>query len=195
MKNLLLTCSLIGFFALSNVVSSNVFGQEVPFRIGIKVGYPQVAGLNLEYVTPLLNKRLAADVDLSYLPLNANATTVTFTNYGLFANYYFSHEGKGFYGGLGYSRMGFDVKKDVSFSDGTTQKGTANLGINSLNAKIGGKYGRSFYFRWELGWSLALSTPVYEVIATHNGVTKNESFKSPIKGNGPIADLGFGFAF
>jgi hypothetical protein len=195
MKNLILTFSLICFFTLANVVNSDVLGQELPLRIGIKVGYPQVAGLNLEYVTPLLNKRLAADLDLSYIPLSRNTTTVTYTNFALFANYYFSHEGRGLYGGLGFSRMGFDVTKDVTFSGGTTQKGKANLGINSLNLKIGGKHGKSFYFRWELGWSLGLSSPAFEVVATNNGVTKNESFTSPIKGSGPIADIGFGFAF
>jgi len=195
MKNLILTFSLICFITLANVVNSNVFGQELPLRIGIKVGYPQVVGLNLEYVTPLLNKRLAADLDLSYLPLTRNATTLTYTNFALFANYYFFHEGRGFYGGLGFSRMGFDVTKDVTFSDGTTQKGKANLGINSLNLKIGGKYGKLFYFRWELGWSLGLSSPAFEVVATNNGVTKNERFTSPIKGSGPIADIGFGFSF
>ena len=68
MKNLILTFSLICFITLANVVNSNLFGQELPLRIGLKVGYPQVAGLNLEYVTPLLNKRLAADLDLSYIP-------------------------------------------------------------------------------------------------------------------------------
>jgi len=195
MKNLCLTFSLIAFFALANVANSNVFGQEDPFRIGIKIGFPQVAGLNLEYVTPLLNKRLAADVDLSYIPLNKNGSSVTYSDYAFFANYYFSKEGRGFYGGLGYGRLGFDATKDVYFSDGTTQKGTANLAINSLNLKIGGKYGSSFYFRWELGYCVALSTPVFEVVATHNGVTKNESFNSPIKGSVPIADVGFGVAF
>jgi len=195
MKNLLLPFSLIAFFALANVVDSNVYGQEDPFRIGIKVGFPQVAGLNLEYVTPLLNKRLAADVDLSYIPLNPNGGKVTYSDYALFANYYFSHEGRGFYGGLGFSRMGFDATKDVTFSDGTTQQGKANLAINSLNLKIGGKYGKSFYFRWELGYSLAFSSPVFEVVATKNGETKTQSFNSPIKGSVPIADIGFGVAF
>ena len=195
MKNLYLTFSLIALFALTNVVDSNVFGQDDPFRIGIKIGFPQIAGLNLEYVTPLMNKRLAADVDFSYIPLSPNGGTVTYTDYALFANYYFSHEGRGFYGGLGYSRMGFDATKDVTFSDGTTQKGKANLGINSINLKIGGKYGKSFYFRWELGYGFALSSPVFEVVATHNGVTKTQSFNSPIKGSVPIADIGFGVAF
>ena len=196
MRNLLLTFSLIGIMLLMHAVNSNVSGQEQPIRIGLKIGYPQVVGLNLEYVTPLMNKRLAADLDFTYLPLSTNSATITYTNFGLFADYYFFKEGRGFYGGFGYSRMGFDVTKNVTFtSDNTTQKGTANIGLNSLNLKIGGKYGGLFFFRWELGWSLAMNNPVFEVTAVNNGVTQNQSFSSPIKGGGPIANIGFGFAF
>jgi len=195
MKNLRLTFGLIVFLVLVTVVHSNVIGQEDPFRIGVKIGFPQVAGLNLEYVTPLMNKRLAADVDFSYIPLSPNQATIKYTNYAFYLNYYFSHEGHGFYGGLGYSRISLDVTKDVTFSDGTTQPGTANIGINALNLKIGGKYGKLFYFRWELGGSLALNKPVFEVVATKNDVTNTKSFNSPFKGNGPLADIGFGFSF
>jgi hypothetical protein len=49
----------------------------------LKLGYPQVAGLNLEYVTPLLSKRLTADIDLSYLPLNSPVFEVTAINNGV----------------------------------------------------------------------------------------------------------------
>ena len=195
MRNLLLTFCLIGILLLMHAVNSNVSGQEQPVRIGLKIGYPQVAGLNLEYVTPLMNKRLAADMDFSYIPLSPGTATVKFTNFGLFADYYFFKEGRGFYGGFGYSHMGFNVTKNVVFNSGATQQGTANLGINSLNLKIGGKYGGLFYFRWELGWSLALNSPAFEVTAVNNGVTQTQSFTSPISGGGPIANIGFGFAF
>jgi hypothetical protein len=187
MKNLFLTFSLICFLVLANGVFSNVSGQEDPYRVGIKIGYPQLAGLNFEYVTPLLNKRLAADLDFSYIPLKPSQTTLTFTDFGLFADYYFSHEGRGLYGGFGYSRMGFNATKTLS--DGS--KGTASPVLNSLGLKIGGKHGKSFYFRWELGYSLALSSPVFEAVSG----TSRESFSSPITGSGPIANIGFGFAF
>jgi hypothetical protein len=187
MKNLLLTFCLIGFLVLTNAVNSNVSGQEDPFRIGLKIGYPQLAGLNFEYVTPLMNKRLAADIDFSYIPLKPSNTTLTFTNMGLFADYYFTKEGRGLYGGLGFSRMGFDATKTLS----DESKGKANISLNSLGLKIGGKHGKSFYFRWELGYSLALSSPVFEVVSP----TTHESFSSPITGSGPIANIGFGFAF
>ena len=196
MRNLFLKFSLIGILLLILAMNSNVSGQERPVSIGLKIGYPQVVGLNLEYVTPLMSKRLAADIDFSYLPLSSNSATVTYSNFGFFADYYFFKEGRGFYCGFGYSRMGLDVTKNVTFtSDGTTQKGAANIGINSLNLKVGGKYGKLFFFRWELGWSLAMNNPVFEVTAVKNGVTQNESFNSPIKGGGPIANIGFGFAF
>ena len=195
MKNLRMTFGLICFLVLVNALNLNVYGQERPFRIGVKVGFPEVAGLNLEYVTPLLNKRLAADVDFSYIQLSPNQATIKYTYYDFFLNYYFSHDGHGFYGGLGYSRIGLDVTKDVTFSDGTTAPGTSNIGINALNLKFGGKYGKLVYFRWDLGGSLALNTPNFEVVATKNGVTNTKSYNSPFKGNGPIADIGFGFSF
>jgi hypothetical protein len=187
MKNILLFSSLICFLVLANVVNSNVKGQEDPYRIGLKIGLPQVVGLNLEYVTPLMNKRLAADLDFSYIPIKTSETTVDFSNIGLFADYYFSKEGRGLYGGFGYNMMGFNATKTLS--DGS--KGTANITLNSLGLKIGGKHGKKFYFRWELGYSLALSTPVFEVVSS----TKTETFKSPITGSSPIANIGFGFAF
>jgi len=195
MKNLRLAFSLIVFLVLVNVVNSNAFAQENPFRIGVKVGFPQVAGLNIEYVTPLLNKRLALDGDYSYIPLNPSDATIKYTYYALYANYYFNHEGHGFYGGFGYSHIGLKVTKDVTFSDGTTQSGNADIGINALNLKIGGKYGKMLYFRWELGGSLGLNSPAFEVVATKNGVTNTKSFSSPFKGSGPLADIGFGFSF
>jgi hypothetical protein len=187
MKKILLLFSFIGFLVLGNVVNSNVSGQEDPFRIGLKIGYPQLAGLNFEYVTPLLNKRLAGDIDFSYIPLKPSNATLTFTNMGLFADYYFTKEGRGLYGGLGYSRMGFNASKILS--DGSN--GKANIALNSIGLKIGGKHGKSFYFRWELGYTLALSSPVFEV----GSATKNEKFDSPITGSGPIANIGFGVAF
>ena len=195
MKNLRLNFVFICFLVLVTAVNSKVFGQENPFRIGVKVGFPQVAGLNLEYVTPLLNKRLGVDVDYSYIPLSPNQATIKYTDFALFLNYYFNHEGHGFYGGIGYSHIGLKVTKDVNFADGSTQSGNADIGINALNIKIGGKYGKLLYFRWELGGSLALNTPVFAVVATSNGVTNTKSFNSPFKGNGPIADIGFGFSF
>ena len=187
MKNLLLSSSLICFLLLANGVNSNVSGQEDPYRVGLKFGLPQVAGLNLEYVTPLLNKRLSADVDLSYFSLKPSQTTVDFSNIGLFADYYFTKEGRGLYGGFGYNMLGFKATKTLS--DGSA--GKANITLNSLGLKIGGKHGKKFYFRWELGYSLALSTPVFEVVSS----TKTETFNSPITGSYPIVDIGFGFAF
>jgi hypothetical protein len=155
-----------------------------------------VAGLNLEYVTPLLNKRLAADLDLSYIPLSGSSTKIDFSNYALCADYYFSKEGRGLYGGLGYGITGLNVTKDVTFDSGNTKPGKANITVNSLDLKIGGKHGNKFYFRWELGWALPLNSPVFEVTATdNNGVTKTDTFSYPFKNGSPIADIGFGVAF
>ena len=40
-------------------ISTFAFSQEKPFRVGLKFGIPNIAGLNLEYVTPALDEKLA----------------------------------------------------------------------------------------------------------------------------------------
>jgi hypothetical protein len=48
-KVLLSTILSIAIFAMS----MNASAQERPYRIGLKLGIPQIVGLNLEYVTPI----------------------------------------------------------------------------------------------------------------------------------------------
>jgi hypothetical protein len=192
-----LIASLVAIFCVSNVL-----GQERPMRIGVKLGVPQLAGFNLEYVTPLLNKRLAADADITYIPISAGDATVTFLNLGIYANYYFFNEGRGLYGGLGFDRLSLSAEQSVSVTAGTeviSATGKGDLGINMFAFKLGGKHGGLFYFRWELGYALGIGSSDLEVSATatsSTGVTasQNEKVDVPYTG-GPIANIGFGFAF
>ena len=174
MRKLLLSIVAI---ASIGVISQSVYGQEKPFRVGLKFGSPQIAGLNLEYVTPLLGKKLSADVDLSYFSFDVRDIKVGYTYFGAGSNYYFFKEGRGLYGGLGYGLMLFSLSNGVSIA-------TANLSL--LNMKIGGKHGGLFYFRWDLGYGVALGDLVLKF--------EGEEYKAPAKG-GFIGDIGFGFAF
>lgn len=189
---------LTTIFALAILFSAvAAFGQERPFRIGLKFGYPQLAGLNLEYVTPALNERLSADVDLSYFGLTSGDASVSYTFLYFGANYYFFNEGEGLYGGLGYGRQAFGA--DVTITDnansGLTAQGEASIGLNSLYLKIGGKHGGLFYFKWNVGYGIALTDGKLEASATFNGVKQVEEVDLPISGGGPMVDLGFGFSF
>jgi hypothetical protein len=114
-----------------------------PLRIGLKVGVPSILSLNVEYVTPLLNNRVAVAID--YLPFRANIgdADLKLNNFEIGSNVYVKNTGKGLYGGISY--YSFNVKAenitDVDFDDGTTGAGNAEIKFNTLNLKLGAKLG------------------------------------------------------
>ena len=186
-------------FAIS-FVSFAAQAQEKPVRVGLKFGIPNIAGLNAEYVTPLLNKRLAASVDFSYFSISAGDSKVALSYFELGGNYYFLKEGKGLYGNLSYGRIGTSIDfQNVSSETGSNQGGSASasLGINLFNLKLGGKFGNTFYFRPEVGYALASVADTIDVTVTFpDGTTENQSQSVPgIVGGGLVLNLGFGFAF
>lgn len=180
---------------LTALFLTTTLAQERPFRIGLKFGYPHLAGFNVEYVTPLLNKKLSGDVDLTYFGLSSGNASVGFMNLAIGANYYFLNEGRGLYGGVAFGRTSFSASEDLT-SNGLTAAADATVGVNKLNLKIGGKHGGLFYFRWELGYSVAFNNPKLVVSADFpDGSHQEESIDFPISGAGAIADIGFGFSF
>lgn len=175
---------------------TTAFSQERPVRIGLKFGYPQLAGLNLEYVTPVLSNKLSADADISYFSLKVDESNASYTYFSLGANYYFMNEGRGLYGGLGFSRQAFGA--DLTVTDPQTlQTATAkaSFAFNNMYLKIGGKHGGLFYFRWNLGYAIALNDGQLEAEATFQGRTEKRIESTPISGGGIITDVGFGFSF
>jgi hypothetical protein len=143
----------------------------------------------------MMSKKLSADLDLSYFSLSSGAATVSYMNFAIGANYYFMREGKGLYGGIAFGRSSFSASENVSDESGTaTAKGT--LGLNTLNLKIGGKHGGLFYFRWELGYRIALNSATLTETATYpDGTGYTNSISLPVSGGGILADIGFGFSF
>jgi len=198
MKKLFTVLGLVGIYAMTNL--SNVSAQDKPFRIGLKIGYPQLVGLNLEYVTPLLNKKLSADLDFSYFSFNTDPAPVKYTNFAIGADYYLIGEGRGIYLGLAYGRSSFSASEDVISTDpgtlGQVSTAKASVGINTFNLKIGGKHGGLFYFRWELGYRVGpKNLDLVETATFPGGYTQTNTQSLPISGSGPIADIGFGLAF
>jgi len=195
MKKLFTILGLVGLFLMANMTSS--MAQDRPFRIGLKVGVPQIAGLNLEYVTPMMNKKLSADLDLSYFSFSSGSATVSYMNFAIGADYYFMREGKGLYGGIAFGRSSFSASEDViEDNNGGTATAKGTLGLNTLNLKIGGKHGGLFYFRWELGYRIALNSATLTETATYpDGTGYTNSVSLPVSGGGILADIGFGFAF
>ncbi|OEY72212.1 hypothetical protein [Salegentibacter salarius] len=80
-----------------------------PFRVGAKLGFPNIIGGNIEYVTPLFNDKLAVNLDYSMIKSDwlgfdeeaeaeNNELDLTYIEGGL--NYYFFKPGRGLYGGV-----------------------------------------------------------------------------------------------
>ena len=188
MKNITVTILCILFLQLS------VSAQENPFRIGVKFGVPNVAGLSLEYVTPLLDNKLAAALDYSSISIKADGNEVSFSYLEAGGNYYFIKEGKGLYGNLSFGRIGFKG----SYEDPTFGSGEGNININLINLKLGAKFGNGFYFRPEIGFGILAGNSELEVKytdpSTNTTLTEKEEIPGFLSGGG-VFNVGFGISF
>lgn len=198
MKTILkITCIVMTVF-----MSCVVAAQEHPFRIGVKIGYPNIVGGNIEYVTPLFKKRLAPSIEYSSVnadeALDPDKAKFTYFQAGL--NYYFFKEGKGLYGSLSYGILNAKLTiNDIESESDPDKTGSANATIsnNSLNIKIGTKWGRGVYFRPEIGYSF---TPIDKEVLVEvkfpdgSTETQNETLPS-ILTQGLLFNMGFGMSF
>ena len=188
--------------AMTVFMSCIVVGQEKPFRVGVKIGYPNILGGNIEYVTPFLKKRLAPTVEYSSINadklLDPDKAKFNYFQAGL--NYYFLKEGKGLYGNLSYGIL--DAKltiNDIGADSDPNKTGSANLAIsnNSVNVKIGAKWGKGFYFRPEVGYSFThLDKTVVVNVNFPDGSTETQNETLPsILTQGILFNIGFGMSF
>ncbi len=185
----------ISAFLLSILLFTTVLNaQDKPIRIGVKLGVPNIVGLNFEYVTPLLGAKLAPTIDLSSFSIKAGDVEIKFSYFEIGSNYYFLREGKGLYGHFSYGRLGFKG----TYSDPTLGEGEGKLGINTLNFKIGAKWGGLFYFRPEIGYAALIGDQIVKVeyFDPINQTTVTEEEDVPgFLGGGIVFNIGFGFSF
>jgi len=196
---------IISFFIiLSNICSAQSTDDNDPidvnrFRIGIKLGLPDGIGLGLEYVTPLLDNRIAPYVD--YGIIKVSDVDVNYFEIG--SNIYFNSKARGGYVSLGYGNLNSEVSNlDGETDDGIEYtNGMAKEQITSFNLKLGGKWGRKLYFRLEGGY--AFGQLPHEILITGDVDGQQESILLSIdevfeyvsdKGY-PIFNLGFGYSF
>lgn len=225
MKNLLLATFII--------CSTLVYAQEVEqeaqedieivdslqlnslkrIAIGVKFGVPNIAGLSIEGVTPLLGNRVAPFFDYSSFDVNPDEVEVglSYTEFG--ANIYFGNKGKGVYAGIGLGSLSTDLvftNIELSDNNGNSGSGRATISqdISTTNIKLGIKTGGRFYFRLELGYGIGDIPETIDVRGdfsyTENGQTitgsgtNTEEFPT-IPGVGTsgvlIGNFGFGIAF
>lgn len=178
-----------------------------PLRIGAKMGFPNLIGGNIEYVTPFLNKKLAGNVDYSNLNSDwfiANnsedglSENVKFSYLEGGVNYYLFKPGKGLYAGMAYNSISFEGS--VKYEDGSTDYIDENH--NSFAVKLGAKLGGLFYFRPVIGYSFSSLPTSYQVVSVNSSGEK-ETFREELETegipnfllNGFLANIGFGFAF
>ncbi len=170
-----------------------------PLRVGIKDGIPNIISINVEYVTELLGGRVAPTIDYNPFKFNLSDLEIKFSNIEFGANVYANDTGKGFYGGLSYASFNADVyNPEAEFDDGSFGPGNAKVEFNSINAKIGVKLGRTFYFRLELGYGFG-SLPNEFITISQDGNSKQIEAIEDIRFLGssglPLFNFGIGFGF
>tara|TARA_R110001583_G_scaffold77623_4_gene211238 strand:+ start:28243 stop:28833 length:591 start_codon:yes stop_codon:yes gene_type:complete len=189
-------------YLLMLLVASNIYAQEKPFRIGLKLGFPNVIGGNIEYVTPLLGKKLAASIEYSSINadkfIEPDKAKLTYLQIGL--NYYFFKEGKGLYGNLSYGILDAELTlSEIESDEDFNQIGTANASLSnkSMNIKIGAKLGNGFYFRPEIGYSFTSLNDYVDVVARFpDGSSEQQREEIPSElTQGLLFNIGFGVAF
>lgn len=174
-----------------------------PFRIGVKVGFPNAIGGHLEYVTPLLKKRLAPSIEYSTLKLDnyldpGDSGKFTYFEAGL--NYYFFRPGRGLYGHLGYGKLDTDLMmSDYNSKGDGTAPGTGSVAISnsSLNFRLGAKMGGLFYFRPEIGYQFSGLPENIDVDVQYPDGSR-ETITEEVPGllsSGFQLNIGFGLAF
>lgn len=184
---------------------TNMFSQEdsteiksiKPLRIGVKVGVPNIITAHAEYVTPLLNNRVAISLDYMSLSKTIDDTSIDYNNFEIGTNFYFNKEGKGLYAGISYfSFDGEGTFTEVEFDPDTYEDGKGAIAFNTINLKLGTKLGRTFYFRIEVGYGFG-DIPEDIIVTSTDGskTTIEEIPEIPGITNSGILNFNFGIGF
>jgi len=196
--SLLLLTIFSSISLLAQEDSTNVKSIK-PLRLGVKIGVPNIATINAEYVTPLLNNRVALAVDYMSLNKTIDETDISYNNFEIGTNIYVGSKGKGLYFGVSY--FSFDAEAtftDTEFDSSTFEDGIGSIKFNTTNVKLGIKAGRVFYFRIEVGYGFG-DIPEDIVVTTKDGsrTTTEDIPEIPgITSSGiPNFNFGIGFSF
>ncbi|APG59318.1 hypothetical protein [Christiangramia salexigens] len=203
MKNL-----FVAFIVL--ITGFSVNSQELPKRIGVKTGFPNGMGVNFEYVTNLLEGKLAPNAEFSVIPvkhwmaksLSDRDGTIYYYQAGM--NYYILEPGKGFYGNLSYGYLkgdgvAYNVRAENRNALGQYPVGTGYFkeSNHSINLKAGNKIGNKYYFRPEVGYAFNNLPKEYAVDVRFQDETSEVQYES-IPGvftKGILFNIGAGIAF
>ena len=208
MKKIVFSSVLLFFFLSTSysqeeiVTTSN--DHNIPrFRIGIKIGAPNIVGGNIEYLTPLFGNRIAPYIDFSTFNLDIDQAELSFNYLEVGSIIYFNAKGKGLYTSLSYGSFNSDVlAQDAITFEGETFTGTAegDISIQTFNVKLGAKLGRKLYFRTEIGYGIGNIPSEVLVVGNVNGITGEGVIEIPnipgITDTGLLlANIGIGYSF
>ncbi len=206
MKRMICIMLMVG--SLTAICQNNTTDVR-PYRLGLKIGAPNAASLEFEYVTPALHNSLALFANYTGANFKVDQVNTSSNIFEIGSNIYFgeNREGKGLYGTLSYQNITSNLSiENYEAEDGTIYEGDAKTKVsyNGLNVKIGAKLGRNFFFRTELGYSFGEIPKEIFVEGNFEGepISETASIESEIDDlpfifqNGlPIFNIGFGFAF
>ncbi len=207
MKKILIFYMLL----FTSIIYSQEFKQQEikeidvnPFRLGIKAGIFNGIGLSVEYVTPLLNNRIAPYADFGYMPVS----TFESTYFEIGSNIYFGNKGKGGYVSLGYGNLDAEMSDlELETDDGETlTDGVAKEKISSFNVKLGIKTKGKLYFRAEAGYAFGSFPTEVLITGDVNGHQETVLYSiddllkelgiGSLSGNGYVLfNLGIGYSF
>lgn len=186
------------FFAFANIVAQEQKPKK-PLRIGAKIGVPNIATVNVEYLTPLLGNRVSIFADYMSFSKTIDETDINYNNFEIGTNIYFNKKGKGFYASLSYfSFDGDGTFTDVEFNDGSIGDGNGALKFNTFNVKLGSKIGNTFYIRSEIGYGFGDIPQEILVTSTSTSQTAIEEFPEipGLSESGLLVfNFGIGFGF
>lgn len=171
-----------------------------PFRIGAKIGTPNLLGVGAEYA---IMDHIAPNFDFSYIPLSLDDNTdLSFTFIGGGANYYLDKNNKGVYGGLGIGYMSLGVTETGVLNPKTFDNdGTGDFSIGAMLviAKVGYRWmWGAFTVTPEIGYALgSVDNSVTYTATFPDGSTAEETYDTsdiPVS-SGPVYSVAIGIAF
>ena len=199
---MLLVCSVAFSQEEENEETKKEGKRILPFRIAVKAGIPNGVGGNVEYVTPLLNHRIAVFGDYSGFGATIDDANANLKYYEFGTNIYlFGNKGRGVYGSLSYGNLNLDATYDeYDAGDVVLTDAKGKYEVGTFNVKAGLKMGRRFFFRTELGYGFGDVPQEFVITGDVNGMPQSEIVAIPeipgMSESGYVMfNIGFGIGF